>query len=275
MTESTVHHHSARSAALVAVSIYYIVPPGEKTRLGLDLQGGLEVVYQARRPTARRRPPTQMDKTHRHHRPSRQRPGRHRVPAAASGHDQISVACPASDSHRLSRHRQDGAARVLQGRRRSRAVGPGREPRRPALKQLARPGRLPGRDRPAACRGRRATTTRSSQQPGRTPTTTSTRVLFVYIRPPTMTGDAITSARAGFSGQTEPAQRHSWTSPTKAASSSKRSPASCTAPGSLKQRVADVRHRARRHDGVGPSDRLHRPDLRDGIRAAPRSAAAT
>jgi preprotein translocase subunit SecD len=35
-------------AALVAASIYYIVPPGEKTRLGLDLQGGLEVVYEAR-----------------------------------------------------------------------------------------------------------------------------------------------------------------------------------------------------------------------------------
>ena len=34
--------------ALVAVSIYFIVPPGEKTHLGLDLQGGLEVVYTAK-----------------------------------------------------------------------------------------------------------------------------------------------------------------------------------------------------------------------------------
>lgn len=34
-------------AALVAVSLYYIIPPSVKTRLGLDLQGGLEVVYLA------------------------------------------------------------------------------------------------------------------------------------------------------------------------------------------------------------------------------------
>lgn len=34
-------------AALLGVAIYYIVPPGDKTRLGLDLQGGLEVVYKA------------------------------------------------------------------------------------------------------------------------------------------------------------------------------------------------------------------------------------
>ena len=34
-------------AALLGVAIYYIVPVGEKTRLGLDLQGGLEVVYKA------------------------------------------------------------------------------------------------------------------------------------------------------------------------------------------------------------------------------------
>jgi preprotein translocase subunit SecD len=48
-------------AALVAVSLYFIIPPGEKTRLGLDLQGGLEVVYTAK--TADGKAPTaqQMD----------------------------------------------------------------------------------------------------------------------------------------------------------------------------------------------------------------------
>jgi protein-export membrane protein SecD len=34
-------------AALVAVSVYFIIPPAAKTHLGLDLQGGLEVVYKA------------------------------------------------------------------------------------------------------------------------------------------------------------------------------------------------------------------------------------
>jgi preprotein translocase subunit SecD len=50
-------------AALVAVSLYYIIPPSEKTRLGLDLQGGLEVVYTAR--TADGKPPTkaQLEQT--------------------------------------------------------------------------------------------------------------------------------------------------------------------------------------------------------------------
>ena len=37
-------------AALLAVSLYYIYPPGKKTHLGLDLQGGLEIVYKAALP---------------------------------------------------------------------------------------------------------------------------------------------------------------------------------------------------------------------------------
>ena len=37
-------------AVLVALSIWAIYPPGKKTHLGLDLQGGLEVVYNARQP---------------------------------------------------------------------------------------------------------------------------------------------------------------------------------------------------------------------------------
>ncbi|MEK7816792.1 MAG: protein translocase subunit SecD, partial [Actinomycetota bacterium] len=34
-------------AVLVAVSVVIIYPPEEKTRLGLDLQGGLEVILEA------------------------------------------------------------------------------------------------------------------------------------------------------------------------------------------------------------------------------------
>jgi len=48
---------------LIGVAVYYIVPPGEKTHLGLDLRGGLEVVYEAK--TTQGKVPTadQMDKT--------------------------------------------------------------------------------------------------------------------------------------------------------------------------------------------------------------------
>ena len=50
-------------AALVAASLYYIIPPGETTSLGLDLQGGLEVVYEARTNTGEVPTPAQMEQT--------------------------------------------------------------------------------------------------------------------------------------------------------------------------------------------------------------------
>ncbi len=50
-------------AALVAVSIVYIYPPGKKTRLGLDLQGGLEVVYKAALPSGLAPSSDQMSQT--------------------------------------------------------------------------------------------------------------------------------------------------------------------------------------------------------------------
>jgi protein-export membrane protein SecD len=50
-------------AILVGVAIYYIVPPGQKTRLGLDLRGGLEVVYQAKTTQGKAPSPEEMTKT--------------------------------------------------------------------------------------------------------------------------------------------------------------------------------------------------------------------
>jgi preprotein translocase subunit SecD len=49
--------------ALVGVAICYIVPPGQKTRLGLDLRGGLEVVYQAQTTHGQVPSADEMDKT--------------------------------------------------------------------------------------------------------------------------------------------------------------------------------------------------------------------
>ena len=37
--------------ALVAAAIFFIYPPNKKTHLGLDLQGGLEVIFQAKTTT--------------------------------------------------------------------------------------------------------------------------------------------------------------------------------------------------------------------------------
>jgi protein-export membrane protein SecD len=50
-------------AALVAVSVLFIVPPGKKTHLGLDLQGGLEVVFDARTPSGGTPSSAQMSQT--------------------------------------------------------------------------------------------------------------------------------------------------------------------------------------------------------------------
>ncbi len=50
-------------AALIGLSIYFIYPPGEKTRLGLDLRGGLEVVYEARTTDGKAPSADEMTKT--------------------------------------------------------------------------------------------------------------------------------------------------------------------------------------------------------------------
>jgi len=48
-------------AALLAASLFYIYPPGKKTHLGLDLQGGLEIVYKAALPNGQTPSADQLD----------------------------------------------------------------------------------------------------------------------------------------------------------------------------------------------------------------------
>jgi protein-export membrane protein SecD len=50
-------------AALLVVSVLYIYPPGKKTHLGLDLQGGLEIVYKAVLPNGTAPDKDQLDQT--------------------------------------------------------------------------------------------------------------------------------------------------------------------------------------------------------------------
>ena len=50
-------------AALVAVSLYFIIPPAVKTHLGLDLQGGLQIVYQAKTADGKAPSTAQLDQT--------------------------------------------------------------------------------------------------------------------------------------------------------------------------------------------------------------------
>jgi protein-export membrane protein SecD len=50
-------------AALLVVSAFYIYPVGKKTHLGLDLQGGLEIVYKAALPNGQTPSRDQLDQT--------------------------------------------------------------------------------------------------------------------------------------------------------------------------------------------------------------------
>ena len=63
-------HHKQRNilillvvAALLVVSAFYIYPVGKKTHLGLDLQGGLEIVYKAELPNGTVPTRDQLDQT--------------------------------------------------------------------------------------------------------------------------------------------------------------------------------------------------------------------
>jgi protein-export membrane protein SecD len=49
--------------ALIGVAVYFIVPPAKKTHLGLDLQGGLEVVYKAQTNDGKPPTPDEMSQT--------------------------------------------------------------------------------------------------------------------------------------------------------------------------------------------------------------------
>src|SRR5665811_1111881 len=50
-------------AVLVAVALYFIIPPSQKTHLGLDLQGGLEIVYSAKTADGKAPSSAELDQT--------------------------------------------------------------------------------------------------------------------------------------------------------------------------------------------------------------------
>jgi preprotein translocase subunit SecD len=63
-------HHKQRNilillvvAALLVVSAFYIFPAGKKTHLGLDLQGGLEIIYKASQTSGKPVSAAQMSQT--------------------------------------------------------------------------------------------------------------------------------------------------------------------------------------------------------------------
>ena len=186
---------------LVAVSLYYIIPPSVKTRLGLDLQGGLEVVYTAK--TAEGKPPTraQLDQTVGILDRRVNGLGVTESQIQTQGSDQIAVALPGiKDAEKaLAVIGKTAQLEFFKDDPKARPIGPV-ESKEAALKELRRDGVSKAEIEQLRTEG-----TSQGYSVVVSPADTVNDIpeqWYVYKRPPTMTGDAVKSARAGFDSQT-------------------------------------------------------------------------
>jgi len=187
-------------AALVAVSLYFIIPPSVKTRLGLDLQGGLEIVYQAK--TADGKPPSTAELDQTIGILDRRVNGLGVTESAIQkqGTDQISVSLPGvKDAQQaLDLIGKTAQLEFYKDDPKSRPVGPVAT-KEEALKQLKRQGASQAEIDQLAAEGN--TDKYALVEQPADPATSQPEQWYVFKRPPALTGEAISGARAGFSGQ--------------------------------------------------------------------------
>ena len=188
-------------AVLVGVSVYWIIPPGTKTRLGLDLQGGLQIVYTAR--TADGSPPTQaqLDQTVGILDRRVNGLGVTESQIQKQGSDQISVALPGikNAEQALAVIGKTAQLQFFKDDSASRPVGPVSS-KEAALKELSSQGVST-----AEIDQLRAEGTSKDYALVQSPADTVNNIpeqWYVYKLPPAMTGAAVKSARAGFNNQT-------------------------------------------------------------------------
>ncbi len=186
---------------LVAVSLYWIIPPSAKTRLGLDLQGGLEVVYTAKTSDGKAPSQKQLDQTVAILDRRVNGLGVTESQIQKQGSDQIAIALPGikDPEKALSVIGKTAQLEFFKDDPASRPVGPV-ESKEEALKQLRREGVSKAEIAQLEAEG-----TSDDYSLIVSPEDTVNGVpeaWYVYERPPAMTGDAVKSARAGFDGQT-------------------------------------------------------------------------
>ena len=185
-------------AALVAVSIYYIVPPSLKTHLGLDLQGGVEVVYTAR--TADGGTPTQdqLDQTMSIMDRRVNGLGVTESQVQKQGTDQISVALPGIEDpdQALAIIGKTAQLEFYEDYPEIRLVA-GAASRADAIKQAKAAG-VPKKDLDRFRAGDNNTDDYALVVAAPGAAGNETELWFVYKRPPAMTGDAIDSAKQSF-----------------------------------------------------------------------------
>ena len=188
-------------AALVAVSLYYIIPPSVKTRLGLDLQGGLEIVYKAKTSDGSAPTSAQLDQTVSILDRRVNGLGVTESQIQKQGTDSISVALPGikDPAHALAVIGKTAQLEFYKDDAVSRPVAPVAS-KDAALKELKSQGVSKAEidklstdlttDKYALVRIPAGSAGNSSD------------MWSVYKRPPAMTGAAVKSARAGYNSQT-------------------------------------------------------------------------
>jgi preprotein translocase subunit SecD len=188
-------------AVLVAVSLYFIIPPSLKTHLGLDLQGGLEVVYTAKTADGKAPSSAELDQTIAILDRRVNSLGTTESAIQKQGTDQISVALPGiKDAQQaLDTIGKTAQLEFYKDDPQSRPVGPVAT-KDEALKELKRQGVSQAEIDQLSAEGntdKYALVMRPADA-----ATSQPEQWYVFKRPPALNGDAISGARAGFSGQT-------------------------------------------------------------------------
>ena len=187
-------------AVLVAASLWAIIPPSLKTRLGLDLQGGLEIVYQAKTADGKAPSTSELDQTIGILDRRVNGLGVTESAIQKQGTDQISVSLPGvKDAQQaLDLIGKTAQLEFYKDDPQSRPVGPVAT-KDEALKELKRQGASQAEIDQLAAEGNTDKYALVQQQAD--PTTSQLEQWYVFKRPPALTGEAISGARAGFSGQ--------------------------------------------------------------------------
>jgi protein-export membrane protein SecD len=187
-------------AVLVAVSLYFIIPPSVKTRLGLDLQGGLEIVYTARTADGKAPSSAELDQTIGILDRRVNGLGVTESAIQKQGTDQISVSLPGVKDAQQALELIGKTAQLefYKDDPQSRPVGPVAT-KEEALKQLKRQGASQAEIDQLSAEGNTDKYALVVQPAD--PATSQPEQWYVFKRPPALTGEAISGARAGFSGQ--------------------------------------------------------------------------
>ena len=183
-------------AVFVGVAAFFIYPPGKKTHLGLDLQGGLEVVFQARTTSGQRPSSDQLDKTIAIMDRRVNGLGVTESQVQKQGVDQISVALPGvTDVDQALSIIGKTAQLEFYDDAQTRVAGPSDS--RDALLADAS-GKIPAADMALLKKGEQTADYRVIQAPKGVYLGNPSPLYFLYRHKPSMTGEAIQSARQSF-----------------------------------------------------------------------------